>query len=138
MVGEVVSATLTRASATSLTTATPKNVTSITIQPGSWTLTSQLGFVLTSAATSQLWHSISAVSATKPSTATATGVQNANGEINSTFQVAISSGTLDFSIAPLISEINISAATTYYLVAEASFTGTGVTAFGSLVARRKA
>lgn len=119
-VGEYISSQILFASATSLTTATVKNVTSISLTAGDWDVSGQVS-VTSSIATQAVSCAISTTSATLPD-----------------FSVYSTIGATTVSVSMIMStqRINISSTTTVYLVAEASFSGGTCTACGFIGARR--
>ena len=131
-VGQIISATI-ATPGTSLTTATPANVILtpfLALTPGRWDIYGQIAF-LPAATTSitQLAFGISATSATLPAAGSAGLVQN-------TF-TAFVPGAIPQCNNVTITRVNISANTTYYLVAQAAFTVSTLSAFGTLYAERR-
>ncbi len=125
-VSEVQNAILQSGSAISLTSATPANIVSLTLQPGEWDLTAMAGIYLNGNGT-RVAASISSVSATH-------ATEPLDGGYT---QLSWPSGALSNQIVavPTTTKV-ISVPTTFYLVGSASFTTSTATAFGSLKARR--
>jgi hypothetical protein len=127
-IGEVVSSTIAIGSATSLTTATGKTITSLTLSAGDWMVSGNIGFI---AAAGTLPTVLTAsISATNNTQATSPN-SGAFAQIATAFTAA---STNVLTLAPI--RINISTSTTYYLVATATFTVSTLTGYGALVARR--
>jgi hypothetical protein len=119
-VGEYISSQILFASATSLTTATAKNVTSISLTAGDWDVAGQVS-ILASVATQAVSCGISTTSATL-------GDFSVYSNIGAT--------TTSFSAVMPTQRISISGTTTVYLVAVASFVSGTATACGFIGARR--
>ena len=127
-IGEVVSSTIAIGSATSLTTATGKTITSLTLSAGDWMVSGNIGFI---AAAGTLPTVLTAsISATNNTQATSPN-SGAFAQIATAFTAA---STNVLTLAPI--RINISTSTTYYLVGTATFTVSTLTGYGALVARR--
>lgn len=123
-VGEVVSSNIPFASATSLTSPTAKNVTSISLTAGDWDVYGNIFFNPSIAASSFL-ATISTTSATFP---------------DSSLYNQLSAATAIYTAANAISaptqRISLSGTTTIYLVALAIFASGTCTACGNIYARR--
>ena len=129
-VGQSLSSLIPSASAVSLTTATPTNVTSITLTAGDWDVSGSVNYVANtaSAAVSSVWEvGINTTTATLPTDGT-----------EAFFGIAAVIATTSFNTSLAIPRkiINVSASTPVYLVAEATFTAGTVTAYGNITARR--
>jgi hypothetical protein len=125
-VGEYISAAVGSGSAVSLTTATPTNITSISLTAGDWDVWGATAYIVSAAAT-QLEGAVNTTSATIP------GIATGFGQSNLTVNTAIlTNNTL--SLAP--SRISLSATTTVYLVAQSTFATGTVSAYGFIGARR--
>jgi hypothetical protein len=127
-VGEVLTSTIAIGSATSLTTATGKSITSLSLSPGDWMLSGNIGFIAASGTLPTILTA--SISATNNTQATSPN-GGAYAQINTAFTA---SGINLLTLSPI--RINISATTTYYLVATATFTVSTMTGYGALVARR--
>jgi hypothetical protein len=125
-VGEVISSTV-AAIATGLTTATPLNVTSIALTAGDWDVYGS--FVITGAATTSFTIAQSGMNIT---TATLPATNLLSFMAGSAF---VPGGTLTADNVPT-QRINVSVATTVYLVAQSTFTVSTAGAGGTLLARR--
>ena len=127
-IGEIISSSIAIGSATSLTTATAKSITSITLTPGDWMVSGNIGFI---AATGTIPTALTAsVSVTNNTQATSPN-DGAFAQIQATL------GTASTNVLTLAStRINITSTTTYYLVGTATFTVSTLTAYGSISARR--
>lgn len=127
VVGEFVSATLSVAPGTSLTTSTAKNITSISLTAGDWNVWGRVGMYNATAATwTALYGGIGIVSATI--TGEEYFVDQPDG---------VSASLANFQLTVPQVRISIASTTTVYLIALPIFTGgTGVIGFGSISARR--
>lgn len=127
-IGEIISSTIAIGSAVSLTTATAKSITSITLTPGDWMVSGNIGFIAASGTLPTiLTASISQVDNTQAT--------SPNGGGFNQLQLAFAATSTNvLSMAP--TRINISAQTTVYLVGTATFTVSTLTAYGSITARR--
>ena len=125
--------------ATGLTTNVVANVTAtpLTLAAGTWDISAMIGFntgIITNI-TNQGVGGISITSATLPST-DATAVPNANGEIRSKLPstntgIVFASGTTYVMSIPQY-RVVLSGSTTFYLVAQATFTVSTLSIFGSI------
>lgn len=128
-IGEPRSSLIASGAAVSLTTATPANVTLLALPAGDWDVTSNVNYIATTAtvAIAALWEAgMNTVSATLPTDGTETYLS----------QGAITVSSFYASVAQPRKIINVSVATTVYLVAEATFTAGTVAAYGNITARR--
>jgi hypothetical protein len=133
-VGEFVTATVAAGSAVALTTATGANVTSISLTAGDWEVDGQVDF--SPAATTSVTQynaSCSLTSATLAPQAGGSGLgTDATFTINQAAQVPVST-----FMAPTITvRLSIAATTTVFLVAQAVFTVSTLSAYGTIRARR--
>lgn len=124
-VGEQITSSLPVGSATSLTTATGKTVTSISLTPGIWDV-SCIGVLSGTLTGLQFEVTISAVDNT---TATNYGVDSVSSPTMPTV-------TTDTSLCIPKLRITLSATTTYYLVVRANFSAGTATSYGSITATR--
>ena len=130
--GQLISATIVTPG-TSLTTATPANVITtpfLVLTPGRWDIFGQIAF-LPAATTSitQIAFGINSVSATLPAAGSGGLVQN-------TFAAVVPTA-IPQCYNVTTTRVNISVNTTYYLVAQATFTVSTLSAFGTLYAERR-
>jgi hypothetical protein len=128
-----VSSTIAVASAVSLSNGSSKNVTSISIPPGDWDVSGCVAFAGTS--TTNVTQCIASISAT---TGTTTGLPNGS-EVQqgyAAFTPFLSVAYIGVNVGPL--RVSISTTTTYYLVGTSAFTASTNTAFGYILARRRA
>lgn len=125
---EIIEGTLAAGSATSLVTGTAKNVVSITLLPGKWMITGQVGYIFDAATEVTML-------ACGPSTVTATlPVPDRQNNDQRPFGPAGSTGSVT---QPIVQQLLIvSVDTPVYLVAKAAFSAGTLTAFGSIIARR--
>ena len=130
IVGEVIQSTVLIGAATSLTNATPKNVTSIALTAGDWDVQGQVTLIYASAsmvAGSLQEVGINSTSATLPVD---------GSESYEPIQNAIVTTSYNQTINISRKVINIAAGATEYLVAVATFTAGTVSAYGNITARR--
>lgn len=124
-IGEYISDTVSSGAALSLTTATPLDITSISLTAGDWDVWGTVAFVV-SVNADTLSCGIGSASATLP--AATTGARN---------RLATDSSTAGSSILPTgTTRKSLASTTTVYLVAQADFGGGTVTAYGFIGARR--
>jgi hypothetical protein len=127
-VGEVLSSTIAIGSATSLTTATGKSVTSLVLSAGDWNVWGNIGYI--AAATTTVSLLTGSISTTNNTQAT-----SPNGGGYAQLQATLT--TASTNILPVgMTQINVSTSTTVYLVATATFAVSTMTAYGSIYARR--
>lgn len=120
-VGEFISSTIASGSATSLVTATAKNVTTISLTAGDWDVFGNVTFLAAGTTTSaQAW--ISTTSATLPDSSLAS------------LWGSSANGTSQGLVCPYV-RISIAGTTTVYLSCQSAFTST-TTACGGIFARR--
>lgn len=125
--GELISSTVLVADTTSLTTATPKNITSITLTPGSWRVDGNVSFVLGSATCSAL----------KASTGTTTATHGlAQHSTDLAPNTTTASATLSNPVPTRFIQVAAAATQVVYLVATATFSAGTVTGHGTLTAQR--
>lgn len=117
---------LAAASEVTLTTATTKNVTSISLAPGEYDITGCVDFDLTGATVTKFIAGISTVSNTL-------GVPQDSSTQKLTALTTITG--INMQCAPIMRFV-ITAATTFYLVAQATFSAGTMKAYGSIRARR--
>lgn len=126
--GEYISSNIAIGSAVSATTATTLNITSISLTAGDWDVRGNVGFISAAGTLPTiLIGSISQTSATLPTAPN--GGAYAREEIS--FPAA---GTQIFPTGTL--RISLASTTTIYLVAQATFTVSTLTAYGFIGARR--
>jgi hypothetical protein len=124
-VGEVISSAVAQGSAVALTTNNPSNVTSITLTAGDWLVYGQVAF--TDAGTTATTYIAGSIGTTTASFVIAQGflVPGLSGGIAGVMASAVP--TLRF---------NVTTNTTLFLVAQAQFTVSTLSAFGYVTARR--
>lgn len=134
-VGEVIRASLAASSATSITTATPKTIVSITLTAGDWNLSGAVDHIPGGATTYTLF--IAAISLTTNTLPAADTTANPiAGEITIT-EAQASAITGNDRCIPLPSyQVSLSGNTTFYLVTRADFAISTDTACGYIEARR--
>lgn len=134
-VGELLTATLATASATSLTTATAKNVTSLALTKGSWIVFRQVDFILGGTTGTEYQSGVSATTGTLPVQAGGSGIGTDPLSIIPLITTVV---TDTYSQSGMPTSIVLAADTTIYLVAQATFTVGTVTACGTISALRVA
>lgn len=123
-IGEYSGSLIDSASATTLTTATGKNVTSLTLAAGDWDVEGVVSFVTTSSTNTTFAGGISTTSATIPTD---------GSEVYSGVRFT----TTSFNDSVTLPRKRISTAgVTVYLIAKSTFSAGTVKAFGSINARR--
>lgn len=130
-IGEVISNTILVGAAVPLsTTNTAFNVTSIALTAGDWDVSGIIYFLPnTTTNITSILASVSTASATNNAVAPFFG-QHQYGSSG------LVTGNVVTSVAIPTFRVNISSPATYYLVAQAGFTVSSITAFGSIYARR--
>lgn len=133
-IGEVLSSVVISSSAVSVTTATPVNITTLALTAGDWEI-SWSAFIQPAAGTAVtiMQAGVGTTTATLPALTLATPLPYASFVQAS---ATPGSGTIPISLTSGSIQINISAATTYYLVTSDTFSASTLTAFGWIKARR--
>jgi hypothetical protein len=116
---------------TTLTTATPANVTSKSLTAGTYLVWGAVDFLLTGATTSEFRTGISAVSATLPTQPGSAGVGPDALSVLPLITTLLSDVLTD-GAGPTI--VTLAATTTIFLVAQATFSAGTMSAFGTLSA----
>lgn len=124
-VGEYVESKITISSATSLTNATAKNITSISLTAGDWEVSANVNFIGTGTTTTELVFGTLGTSATLPTDGSE--IYCGTPTTTSTYKTGGATGTNRFSLA---------STTIIYLVVKATFSAGTMTAFGTLKAWR--
>lgn len=135
-VGEYVSATVASGSAVALTTATPANITSISLTPGDWDIDGQVDFA--PAASTSVTQYNASCSGTSATLATQPGGGNFASDSTFTINQAAMVPAATFAGATMTVRVTVPVGTTQtvYLVAQATFTVSTLSAYGTLRARR--
>lgn len=129
-VGEYIESVILQASATSLVTATPKTITSISLTAGDWDVSGVVYYLFPTSTT---------VTLIAGSISTTTNVSDTTSGRWSQLlfaSFAPGNGTVMSQVIPTV-RINVSSTTTYYLVAAATFATSTLTGFGAISARRR-
>lgn len=136
-VGEILSASRIRSTATALTSTVVVNVTSLSITAGQWLLIGRVGHDFdTTTSVTALIHSLSTTSATH-SGADTIGVPDATGQIRGQWdQAAAVNGNAARTFPPLITPLQLASTTTYYLTSSVTFTVSTTSVYGSMTAIR--
>lgn len=128
VIGEYIESVIAAGSAVSLTTATAKNVTSIPLPTGDWDVSGLVAFQ--PAATTNLTQLVESVSTV---TNTLDGTPGRLSQLNF---AAFVPGAITDTLNQQPYRFSLSSPTTIFLVAQATFTVSTVTAYGMLRARR--
>lgn len=134
IIGEFITATVAVGGAVSLTTATPANVTSISLTAGDWDVNAQV--VHNAAATTNVTIvqiGISVTSATLPTQAGGSGIGTDPLAIERR-AASVPGGALTTAVSPV--RVSLAATTTIYLVVNDTFTVSTMSAYGTIRARR--
>lgn len=126
IIGEMISASVARASAVTLTTSSPANVTSILLPAGDWEVEGTIGFANAATGVSYYFAGVSTASATLP-TSDNGGLFCLPGSFGAGYDASFPTGRIP---------INSSGSTRVYLVGEANFTSGTMGGFGRIWARR--
>lgn len=128
-VGQLISSTIVAASAVSLTTATPANLTSISLTAGDWDVWGNVTFIpaaTTNVVQARGW--ISSTSATQPDASLYSGIQHpAAGEVPAD----------NFGFNVPARRLSLSGTTTVYISVTQAFTVDTLTVCGGIYARRR-
>lgn len=133
-VGEYITSTVASGSAVSLTTATPANITSISLTAGDWDIDSVVDF-LPAASTSITQYNV-AVSLTSATLSTQAGGSGLGTDPILIVNQAAAVPAAVVGIVPATVRLSIAATTTVYLVAQAAFTVSTLAGYGTIRARR--
>lgn len=125
-IGEFITATIASGSAVSLTTATTANVTSISLTAGDWDVSGVVDYTANVA---------TVIQSMKQGTSATTATLGAQDTF-STLVLGASVTTDPANVAPTV-RISLASTTTIYLVANASFTISTLSAYGTISARRQ-
>lgn len=131
-IGEFPTSTVPSGSAVSLTTATPADVTTLSLTAGDWDVFSSVVFGLTGASTTVLQSGVSVTANTLPTQAGGSGIGTDPLTIDSKV-LTTNTGTCNSRV---LTRVSLAATTTIHLVAEATFSAGSVAAYGTLSARR--
>lgn len=133
-VGEFVTSTVASGAAVSITTATPVNITSISLTAGDWDIDGIIDFL--PAATTSITQLVTAVSLTANTLSTQPGGSGLGTDPLVTWNQAASVPAAVVGLATATIRLSIAATTTVYLVASANFTVSTMTGYGTIRARR--
>jgi hypothetical protein len=132
-VGEIVSQTVTNGAPVSLTNATAKTVTSISLTAGDWDIVGTLYF--NGGATTTVAFVVASISTTTDSLDTTNGARHGLTYYGSGAPFGSAFGYVSQIVGP--DRITLSATTTVYLVAQANFATSTCAAYGKILARRR-
>ena len=130
--GMFVSATVAAGSAVSLTTATAKTITSISLPPGDWDVAGAVDFVAASATTTLFRSGVSLAADTLP---TQPGGSGLGTDALATDPLAYTTTSFTKQTRNMPVRLQLLVQTTVYLVAEATFSAGTMTAYGTIRAR---
>lgn len=136
--GELLVASRIRSAATSASSGTTLNVTSaaLALTAGDWDVDCSIGFnPAGTTSVTFLVAGISTTSATLPAADT-TAVPDATGQVRSQLSSAASVDGSDITLSTITSRVSLSTPTSYFLVAQATFSISTLTVYGSIRARR--
>jgi hypothetical protein len=128
-IGEFITATVAAGSAVALTTATPANVTSVSLTAGDWDVWGTVAY--TPAATTSITTMQGGINTTTAALPAAT-----TGAYFANFMAAFVPGAINPSYSTGTLRLSLASTTTVYLVAQAAFTVAAMGAFGFIGARR--
>lgn len=133
-VGEYVTATVAVGSAVALTTATPANVTSISLTAGDWLVSGNINFAF--GATTNMTQLNSSISLTTNVLGTQAGGSGLGTDPTTTWSqaAAVPVNTIGVDCGPV--RVTLAATTTVYLVAQGTFTVSTCSAYGTIRAWR--
>lgn len=127
-VGEYISSTIASGSAVSLTTNTTANVTSISLTAGDWDVTGVIDFKF--GATTSYTN----LQGGQSSTSATLGAQDSYFDFEA--PATVPTAAKDMAFPTPVTRFSLSATTTVYLVAQATFTVSTLAAYGTIRARR--
>ncbi len=128
-VGQIIQSVVGSGSAVSLSTSVAANVTSITLTPGDWDVWGQVAYLFGATTTvTFLGGATSTTSATLGSLAI---------QASQLVFASFSTGGTGMTITPPAQRISVNTNTTVYLVAQAAFGTSTLSAYGSITARRR-
>lgn len=128
-VGEVISSNVLLASAVTLANATAKTVTSIVLTAGDWDVWGEVWIVTGTGGATILQAGINTVANTN-------ATDSAIGTARVLLVLAFAPSATQV-LTPRPARVNLSATTTYYLIAQANFPSGTTTAHGNIIARRR-
>ena len=129
--GQVKSTVVASGSATSLTTATAKTITSVSLEPGTWKISGQVNYL--PAGTTSITRFISAISSTDNALPSVSDLGSAG---NNLIGAAYVPGAITINSVTGDAIVTLTATTVYYLIGHATFTVSTMTAFGKIQAER--
>ena len=131
-VGEIITAAIASGSAISLTSGTPKNITSISLTPGDWDVTGVVNFTGGTITTINL---IAAIISASTNSATSTDQMGYNQQsYEGSYEMFQNQSQTSLFAGP--TRVSLAATTTYYLNANANFGSSTASAYGMVRARR--
>lgn len=132
--GTLVTSSVPVGSAVSLTTATPANITSIILSPGDWDISGVVDFL--PAASTSVTNITNSVSLTSATLSSQTGGNGLGTDATMVWNQAASvPAALMAQEVPAV-RLSITKTTTVFLVAQATFTVSTMTAYGTIRANR--
>lgn len=133
-IGEFVTATIPVGSAVVLGTGTPSNVTQISLTAGDWDISAQIDFNI--GAITSITQLITAISLSTGALSTQAGGAGLGTDPINIYNTAAMVPTANISLDAGPVRLSVSATTTVFLVASATFTVSTCGAFGTIRARR--
>lgn len=137
-IGEYLEANLLTANAISLTSTTSANITSVVLTPGDWDVDAIIDFVpAATTSVTQMNVSVSTTTGTLASQAPSTSAAiNIGPFATTTINQAAAVPAAEITISGATVRISVTSNTTVFLVANAVFSVSTMTAYGSIRARR--
>lgn len=132
--GTLVTSSVPSSSAVSLTTATPANITSISLTAGDWDISGVIDF--SPAATTSVTNITASVSLTSATLSGQTGGSGLGTDPTMAWNQAASVPVGVMAMEVPTVRLSITKTTTVYLVAQATFTVSTMTAYGTIRANR--
>lgn len=131
VIGEYLISNIASGSAIALTTATPADITSLSLTAGDWEIEGTVGFITANTASvTQTRQWVNSVSATEPTSGATQGVSR------NTMSATVFGAATQFINPTGRRRISIAITTTVYLTTQATFTVAAMSAYGALQARR--
>lgn len=127
--GNISSSVIASGSAVSLTTATAKNITSLSLTAGTWQLYGYIDYVTASATTTLMQEGFGTT--TNSFTFTGQAQDNALALIQ-----PLTTTSITLTIPTPVVQVTLASTTTVYMVGEATFSAGSVTAYGTFFAKQ--
>lgn len=137
-VGEIISASIVRSSATSISTNTGLSLTSISLTAGDWDVRAMGAIIATNAGTSIIYFStsVSKTNNTEPGADTICVPTSGEVKVAQSMPASVIGNNNSFCVTTGPVLVSLASTTTIYLVVFGTFTVSTASAYGSIVARR--